>query len=50
MSLLLDTNILVYLSRDYSLKLLKQVNPGNSKIFISVATVAELKSLALKNN
>ncbi len=30
--------------------LLQKVNPNNDKIFVSVATVAELKSIALQNN
>jgi predicted nucleic acid-binding protein len=49
MNLLFDTNILIYLAWYYSLKLLQRVNPNNDKIFISVATVAELKSIALQN-
>lgn len=50
MNLLFDTNILVHLARDYSLKLLQQINSDGDKIFMSVATVGELKSLALQNN
>jgi len=50
MNLLFDTNILIHLARDYSLKLLQQINPDSDKVFISVATVSELKSLALQNN
>ncbi len=50
MNLLFDTNILVYLARDYSLKLLQQINSDGDKVFISVSTVGELKSLALQNN
>jgi len=50
MNLLFDTNILIYLARDYTLKLLQTVNPNNDKVFISVVTVGELKSLALQNN
>lgn len=49
MNLLFDTNILIHLAKDYSLKLLQRVNPNNDKVFISVATVAELKSIALQN-
>lgn len=45
-----DTNILINLAKDYSLKLLQTVNPDNDKIFISVATVAELRSIALQNS
>jgi tRNA(fMet)-specific endonuclease VapC len=50
MNLLFDTNILIHLAKDYSLKLLQRVNPNNDKVFISVATVAELKSIALQNS
>jgi len=50
MNLLFDTNILVALSRDYSLNFLRKVNPDNSKMFISIASLAELKSMALQNN
>ncbi len=39
MNLLFDTNILIHLARDYSLKLLQQINLDGDKIFISVATV-----------
>ena len=49
MNLLFDTNILIHLAKDYSLKLLQRVNPNNDKVLISVATVAELKSIALQN-
>jgi tRNA(fMet)-specific endonuclease VapC len=49
MNLLFDTNILIHLAKDYSLKLLERVNPNNDKVFISVATVAELKSISLQN-
>jgi tRNA(fMet)-specific endonuclease VapC len=50
MNLLLDTNILVYLAKDSTFKLLDKINPDKQKIFASVATVAEIKSIALKNN
>lgn len=50
MNILLDTNILIYLARDNSLKMFQQVNPEKSKIFISVCTIAELRSIALQNN
>ena len=50
MNLLFDTNIVVHLAKDYSLKLLQQINPDADKVFISVATVGELKSLAFQNN
>ena len=51
MNLLLDTNILIYLAKDPSRKFLTQtINPHNQKLFISVASIAELKSIALQNN
>jgi len=51
MNLLLDTNILIYLAKDPSRKFLTQVvNPDNQKLFISVASIGELKSIALQNN
>ena len=50
MNLLFDTNILIHLAKDYSLKLLQQVNTNSDKVFISVVTVGELKSIALQNN
>jgi len=51
MNLLLDTNILIYLAKDPSRKFLtKVVNPNNQKLFISVASIGELKSIALQNS
>ena len=51
MNLLLDTNILIHLAKDPSRRLLtKIINPENFKVFISVASIAELKSIALQNN
>jgi len=51
MSLLYDTNILVYLVRDLNHRqIAKTINPDNQKVFISVATVGEIKSIALQNN
>jgi tRNA(fMet)-specific endonuclease VapC len=50
MKLLFDTNILVHLAKDPSLKLLQQFNPHDAKLFVSIATVAELRSLALQNS
>lgn len=49
MNLLFDTNIIIYLAKDQSLSLLKQINPDNQKIFVSVASIGELKSIALQN-
>ena len=50
MNLLFDTNILISLVRDYSLNLFQQINPNNNKMFISIVTVGELRSIALQNN
>lgn len=50
MNLLFDTNILIHLAKDYSLKLLPLITKDNSKVFISVTTVGELKSIAIQNN
>lgn len=50
MNLLFDTNVLIHLAKDHSLKFLQLINPDNHKIFISVVTVGELKSIALQNN
>jgi tRNA(fMet)-specific endonuclease VapC len=51
MSLLYDTNILIYLVKDLNHRqIAKAINPGNLKVFISVATVGEIKSIALQNN
>jgi len=50
MNLLFDTNILIYLAKDHSLQLFQQINPDNNKVFISVVTVGELRSIALQNN
>ncbi len=48
MNLLLDTNILIHLAKDPSLKLLTHtINPDNQKIFISIVAIAELKSIAI---
>lgn len=50
MNLLFDTNILVHLAKDYSSELVPKINPENNKVFISIVTVGELKSLAVQNN
>jgi len=51
MKLLLDTNILIYLSKDPSLRLLaKFIGIDNQKVFISVATISELKSISIQNS
>jgi tRNA(fMet)-specific endonuclease VapC len=49
MNLLLDTNVLIYLAKDRTLTLLHRVNPDNQKVYVSVVTIAELKSFALQN-
>lgn len=49
MKLLLDTNILIHLSKDPTLRLLeKVVGIDNQKVFISIVTIAELKSLSIQ--
>jgi tRNA(fMet)-specific endonuclease VapC len=51
MNLLLDTNILIYLAKDPSRRFLTEtINPDNQKIFLSIASIGELKSIALQNN
>lgn len=49
MNLLLDTNILILLAKDHQQKLIGKINPENRKIFISVTSIAELKSIAMQN-
>jgi len=50
MNLLLDTNVLLNLIKDPSGLLLSNVvNPHNKMIYVSVASVAELKSITLQN-
>jgi tRNA(fMet)-specific endonuclease VapC len=49
MKLLLDTNILIHLSKDPTFKFLKKViNPDDHGLFISVVSLGELKSLGLQ--
>lgn len=51
MNLLFDTNIFIFISRYPKLKLLSTViNPNNRKLYVSVVTIAELRSIALQNN
>ncbi|HAL80827.1 MAG TPA: PIN domain nuclease [Mucilaginibacter sp.] len=51
MNLLFDTNILLNLGKGTrAQQILKIINPDNKKIFASVATMGELKSLVLQNN
>lgn len=51
MNLLFDTNILLTIVRasDYA-GLIHFLNPHNSPVFVSVASEAEIKSLAIQNN
>jgi tRNA(fMet)-specific endonuclease VapC len=50
MNLLLDTNILVFISRARDIdSAIDFINPENSTLYISVVSEAEIKSLALKN-
>lgn len=50
MKLLFDTNILFHLAKDPSLKLLQNFNLHHAKLFVSIVTIAEIRSLALQNN
>lgn len=51
MNLLLDTNILILLAKDVRRQLFNTViNPTREKIFVSIASLSELKSIALQNN
>ncbi|MCR8561932.1 type II toxin-antitoxin system VapC family toxin [Mucilaginibacter sp. BJC16-A38] len=51
MNLLFDTNILIFLTKNLrSKQISKALNPENQNVYISVVTVAELKSIALQNN
>lgn len=51
MSLLFDTNILIHIARHQDPKIIFQnINPNNQKIYISIVTIAEIKSIALQNN
>ncbi len=51
MNLLYDTNILAYLVRQQKPNsLLQTINPNNQKVFVSIVTIGELKSIALQNS
>ncbi len=51
MNLLLDTNILIYFAKHRAPQLLmERINPNGQKVFVSIVSIAELKSIALKNN
>ncbi len=49
MNLILDTNILILLARDQKRHLIDKINPDNQKLFISIVSIGELKSIALQN-
>lgn len=51
MNLLFDTNILLHIAKYPSSEILTQViNSNNKKVFTSIVSIAELKSIALQNN
>lgn len=51
MNLLYDTNILIHIAKHPNYELLTQgINPNSQKVFISIVSIAELKSIALQNN
>ncbi len=51
MSFLFDTNILMHLTGDFGFQQLrKMIDFDNQNTFVSVASVAELKSIALQNS
>jgi tRNA(fMet)-specific endonuclease VapC len=51
MNLLLDTNILLLIARDNTSRFLKElVNPDNKILYISIASLAEIKSIAVQND
>ena len=51
MNLLLDTNILILLAKDVRRRLFNSIiNPTQEKVFVSIASLSELKSIALPNN
>ena len=51
MNILLDTNILVFLTRSKNFDdLIRFINPQDALIYVSVVTDAEIRSLALRKN
>ncbi|HTI59719.1 type II toxin-antitoxin system VapC family toxin [Mucilaginibacter sp.] len=51
MNILLDTNILFHLSKEYSVQLLSEIiNPDSRTVYTSVVSIAELKSIGIQNN
>jgi tRNA(fMet)-specific endonuclease VapC len=50
MSLLLDTNILIFFTKNLNVqKVIEIVNPDNLKAYVSTASIGEVKSIALRN-
>jgi tRNA(fMet)-specific endonuclease VapC len=51
MNVLLDTNILVYIARTKQTdSVMDFIAPGEANLYVSVVSVAEIRSLALRNN
>ena len=51
MSLLFDTNILLYLIKDTNWQRLdNKINPHNEKVYLSIASAGEIQSMAMMNN
>jgi tRNA(fMet)-specific endonuclease VapC len=50
MNLLLDTNILVYVARTTDTdSVMEFIAPGGANLYVSVVSVAEVRSLAIRN-
>jgi len=50
MSILLDTNILLYLIKGTNRQsLYKKINPQNERVYLSIVSVGEIKTIALTN-
>lgn len=51
MNILLDSNIILHIVRsNKGLELLKYINPENNLVFVSFVSVAEVQSIAFRNN
>ena len=51
MNILLDTNILIYLARDSKRRLITEfINPNRKELYISVVSIAEVRSVALRQH
>jgi tRNA(fMet)-specific endonuclease VapC len=51
MNLLFDTNIIFHIAKNLPYHRIEEItNAENLEVFISVATIAELRSLSLQNN